>query len=100
MSTPIKTKVLLPRASWADWQSSTRVLNAGELVLAYDGAGKFRLFEGDGKTFAEGVKELKLDASQAVLSGDAEVTLQQAIEDLRAAVGNALSGVDGTGDIP
>lgn len=97
MSTPIKTKVLLSRASWSDWQSSSRVLLAGELVLAYDGTGKFRLFEGDGKTFSEGVKELKLDASQVVLSGDAEITLQQAIEDLKTAVGNALSGVDGTG---
>ena len=98
MSTPIKTKVLLPRASLADWQSSTRVLMAGELVLAYDGNGKFRLFEGDGKTFSAGVKELKLDAEQVVLSGDAEITLQQAIDDIKAAVANALSGVDGTGE--
>ena len=76
MATTIKTKVLLPRASLIDWKASDRVLQAGELVLAYDGTGKFRLFEGDGKTFAEGTKELKLDASQVVLSGDAEITLQ------------------------
>ena len=85
MATSIKTKILLPRDTFANWEASSRVLQAGELVLAYDGSGKFRLFEGDGKAFGEnasGVKELKLDAKQVVLSGDAEVTLQAAIEDL------------------
>ena len=43
------------------------------------------------------MKELKLDAKQVVLSGDAEVTLQTAIEELQTAAGNALTAVSGTG---
>ena len=100
MATSIKTKILLPRDTFANWEASSRVLQAGELVLAYDGSGKFRLFEGDGKAFGEnasGVKELKLDAKQVVLSGDAEVTLQTAIDDLKTAADNALTAVSGSG---
>ena len=47
MATSIKTKILLPRDTFAHWEGSSRVLQAGELVLAYDGD-KFRLFEGNG----------------------------------------------------
>ena len=66
MAIPIKTRILLPRDTFANWENSERTLLSGELVLAYDEAGKFRLFEGKGGVFgqnASGVNEIALDAS-------------------------------------
>ena len=67
MAMPIKTRILLPRDTFVNWENSDRVLLSGELVLAYDSTGKFRLFEGRGVPFgigACGVGEIALDAAQ------------------------------------
>ena len=96
MAMPIKTRVLLPRDTFANWENSDRVLLSGELVLAYDETGRFRLFEGRGGVFghgASGVGEIALDASQVVLSGEDAVSIQAAIEDARNKISNALTAV-------
>ena len=96
MAMPIKTRVLLPRDTFANWENSDRVLLSGELVLAYDETGRFRLFEGRGGVFghgASGVGEIALDAAQIELSGDVYASVQAAIDDLRNRAISSLTAV-------
>jgi hypothetical protein len=55
----IKTRILLPTKTAAEWESSDRVLSAGELALITNDDGGFKLIAGDGKTYGEGVRELE-----------------------------------------
>ena len=75
---PVKTRMLLPRDTFENWEKSERILLAGELVLVYDKAGKFKLFEGRGEAFgagASGVNEIQIDPSQIVISGDVPMSI-------------------------
>ena len=61
----IKTRILLPTKTAAEWESSDRVLSAGELALVTDDNGGFKLIAGDGKTYGEGVRELEAGSTTA-----------------------------------
>lgn len=61
----IKTRILLPTKTAAEWESSDRVLSAGELALVTDDKGGFKLIAGDGKTYGEGIRELEAGSTTA-----------------------------------